>query len=108
MDSGSPSINPDRAQLGALSQHNLDQRELLHPDVSCVGCGASRIYGIRYQCPLCISYNLCERCEDHADRRTMNGHPKEHAFLKIRIPIIESDGPFVPIGGAGPIGYDWK
>lgn len=97
----------DHAQLRALSQQlqaTGNTREVLHPGFHCVGCGAQRIYGIHYQCPLCIAVNLCERCEEHEERRTTNGHPKEHAFLKIRIP--QQQGPFEPIGGAGPIA--WK
>lgn len=94
----------DHAQLMALSQHQQAEREVLHSGFHCVGCGATRIYNILYQCPLCVSVNLCERCEEHEERRTANGHPKEHAFLKIRIP--QQQGPFEHIGGAGPIG--WK
>lgn len=96
----------DHAQLRALSQQ-WQATEVHHSGVHCVGCGAQRIFGILYQCPLCVSVNLCERCEEHEERRTTNGHPKEHAFLKIRIPQQQQQqGPFEPIGGAGPIA--WK
>ena len=117
-EGGDTCANPDRAQLGALSRH-LGQREVYHPGVTCKGCGASRIYGIRYQCPFCVSFDLCERCEEHEERRNANGHPVDHALLKIRVPKLqtkdaeaeeEEEESFMIIGTAGPIGdnYDWK
>jgi hypothetical protein len=106
--------NPDRAQLGALS-HHLQTQEVYHPDVHCNACGASRIYGIRYKCAVCPSFNLCERCEAHEERRTVNGHSGEHPFLKIRTPAKEATamgglGDFVGIGGVGTIAdnFQWK
>lgn len=101
----------DYTQLQALSERqqshaSANTREVLHAGVHCVGCGARRILGILYQCPLCICVNLCEQCEEHEERRTTNGHPKEHAFLKIRIPQHKQQEQFEPIGNAGPIA--WK
>lgn len=118
MDHSVPS-NPDRAQLGALHEHQqaTQRPEVYHPGVRCTACGASRIYGIRYQCPLCLSFDLCERCEPHEERRTANGHPADHALLKIRVPKppskqdqAEEEESFVIIGTAGPIAdnFDWK
>ncbi|XP_074414086.1 next to BRCA1 gene 1 protein isoform X3 [Zonotrichia albicollis] len=49
--------------------------------MSCCSCHA-RIVGVRYQCSLCPSYNICEECEAGA-----YAHDPNHVLLKLRRPI---------------------
>lgn len=32
-------------------------------DVKCTGCGKTQIFGIRYKCTKCPSFDFCESCE---------------------------------------------
>ncbi|NXR58837.1 NBR1 protein, partial [Rhadina sibilatrix] len=49
--------------------------------ISCCNCQA-RIVGVRYQCSLCPSYNICEECEAGT-----YAHDPNHVLLKLRRPI---------------------
>jgi len=51
---------------------------VLHPGVTCGGCEAHPLPGVRYQCTICRNLDLCEVCEATTD------HP--HPFLKITSP----------------------
>lgn len=55
-----------------------DQASIIHQEVTCDGCKAHPIQGIRYKCSVCPDFDFCDKCE--AERT--HGHP----FLKIRKP----------------------
>ncbi|NXN13496.1 NBR1 protein, partial [Indicator maculatus] len=58
--------------------------------ISCCSCQA-RIVGVRYQCSLCPTYNICEQCEAGT-----YAHDRNHVLLKLRRPVLgpaESHGP---------------
>jgi len=75
--------------------HRLHQKEEVKPEannteksdvavhkcVSCDGCGASPIKGIRYKCIACPNFDFCEKC--HAQ----GSHNKDHSFTKIEKPL---------------------
>ncbi|XP_044527731.1 next to BRCA1 gene 1 protein [Gracilinanus agilis] len=52
--------------------------------MTCSNC-QRRIIGIRYQCSLCPSYNICELCEAGS-----YAHDPNHILLKLRRPIMGS------------------
>ncbi|XP_034361133.1 next to BRCA1 gene 1 protein isoform X4 [Arvicanthis niloticus] len=56
--------------------------------IACSHC-QKRIVGVRYQCSLCPSYNICEGCE--AGPYT---HDTNHVLLKLRRPVVISSEPF--------------
>ncbi|XP_077020378.1 next to BRCA1 gene 1 protein isoform X2 [Tamandua tetradactyla] len=56
--------------------------------IACSHC-QRRIIGVRYQCSLCPSYNICEDCE--AGPYT---HDSNHVLLKLRRPVVSSSEPF--------------
>ena len=49
---------------------------LIHEGIVCKSCNMNPINGIRYKCPTCVDYNLCENCEHKI--------PHEHPLLKIK------------------------
>lgn len=55
------------------------QMNMEHEGVSCDGCQASPIQGIRYKCTVCSNIDLCQTCE------TASVH-SEHVLCKIRTP----------------------
>ncbi|NWI89304.1 NBR1 protein, partial [Pitta sordida] len=58
--------------------------------IPCCNCQA-RIVGVRYQCSLCPSYNICEECEAGS-----YAHDPNHVLLKLRRPVLcpaENCGP---------------
>lgn len=61
-----------------LGKKAADQASTVHHQVTCDGCKASPIQGIRYKCSVCADFDFCDKCE--AERQ--HGHP----FLKIRKP----------------------
>lgn len=36
--------------------------EVVHEGIKCEGCGIETITGVRYSCPKCELFNLCEAC----------------------------------------------
>jgi len=52
--------------------------EVIHEGVTCDGCGAYPLVGLRYKCIICHNFDFCDKCEGEAK------HP--HAFIKIRHP----------------------
>ncbi|XP_032135414.1 next to BRCA1 gene 1 protein isoform X4 [Sapajus apella] len=56
--------------------------------IACNNC-QRRIVGVRYQCSLCPSYNICEDCESGP-----YGHDTNHVLLKLRKPVVSSSEPF--------------
>jgi len=61
----------------------LDQivSDLVHTGVCCKYCNMNPINGIRYKCPTCVDFNLCENCEQKI--------PHDHPLLKVRKPLDE-------------------
>lgn len=64
-----------QAQPQPSAQESKDSKSV-HTHVSCDGCGAHPITGIRYKCSVCPDFDYCETCEAKID------HP--HVFLKIK------------------------
>uniref|UniRef100_A0A2K5K348 Next to BRCA1 gene 1 protein n=1 Tax=Colobus angolensis palliatus TaxID=336983 RepID=A0A2K5K348_COLAP len=56
--------------------------------IACNNC-QRRIVGVRYQCSLCPSYNICEDCEAGP-----YSHDTNHVLLKLRRPVVGSPEPF--------------
>ncbi|XP_023366773.1 next to BRCA1 gene 1 protein isoform X2 [Otolemur garnettii] len=56
--------------------------------IPCSSC-QRRIVGVRYQCSLCPSYNICEDCEAGP-----YAHDTNHVLLKLRRPVMGSSEPF--------------
>ncbi|XP_006901792.1 PREDICTED: next to BRCA1 gene 1 protein [Elephantulus edwardii] len=56
--------------------------------IDCSSC-QRKIIGVRYQCSLCPSYNICEDCE--AGPYT---HDSNHVLLKLRRPVVGCSEPF--------------
>ncbi|XP_020742200.2 next to BRCA1 gene 1 protein isoform X6 [Odocoileus virginianus] len=56
--------------------------------IACSSCQRS-IMGVRYQCSLCPSYNICEDCESGP-----YAHDSNHVLLKLRRPVMGSSEPF--------------
>lgn len=56
--------------------------------IACSHC-QKRIIGVRYQCSLCPSYNICEDCEAGP-----YAHDTNHVLLKLRRPVVISTEPF--------------
>ncbi|XP_068832078.1 next to BRCA1 gene 1 protein isoform X6 [Capricornis sumatraensis] len=56
--------------------------------IACSSCQRS-IVGVRYQCSLCSSYNICEDCESGP-----YAHDSNHVLLKLRRPVVGSSEPF--------------
>ncbi|XP_057630948.1 next to BRCA1 gene 1 protein isoform X4 [Chionomys nivalis] len=56
--------------------------------IACSHCQKG-IIGVRYQCSLCPSYNICEDCEAGP-----YGHNNNHVLLKLRRPVVISSEPF--------------
>ncbi|XP_027630598.1 next to BRCA1 gene 1 protein [Tupaia chinensis] len=56
--------------------------------IACSSC-QRRIIGVRYQCSLCPSYNICEDCEAGP-----YAHDTNHVLLKLRRPIVGPSEPF--------------
>ncbi|XP_010641286.1 next to BRCA1 gene 1 protein isoform X2 [Fukomys damarensis] len=50
--------------------------------IACSSC-RQRIVGVRYQCSLCRSYNICEDCEAGP-----YAHDANHVLLKLRRPVL--------------------
>uniref|UniRef100_A0A673UXE8 Next to BRCA1 gene 1 protein n=1 Tax=Suricata suricatta TaxID=37032 RepID=A0A673UXE8_SURSU len=56
--------------------------------IACSSC-QRRICGVRYQCSLCPSYNICEDCESGP-----YAHDSNHILLKLRRPVVGSSDAF--------------
>ncbi|VCW66736.1 unnamed protein product [Gulo gulo] len=56
--------------------------------IACNSC-QRRIVGVRYQCSLCPSYNICEDCESGP-----YAHDSNHILLKLRRPVVGSSEAF--------------
>jgi len=63
-------INKDVENLGELED------KLVHENFACKVCTINPIIGIRYECPKCEEFSICERCEALYDH--------EHNLMKIK------------------------
>ena len=86
-----------RVDLGAKPSHAGDHKSdhggagnkssgkdvVLHTNVSCDGCGATPIQGVRYNCTLCKNYDLCSDCEESG--RVTQGHLATHPMVKHKV-----------------------
>ncbi|GMH80516.1 hypothetical protein TrST_g2940 [Triparma strigata] len=53
---------------------------MVHPGVSCDGCGESPLVGVRHKCTTCHNYDLCQSCHNN---RTAH-HDPEHTFTEVQ------------------------
>jgi hypothetical protein len=67
-----------RLMVDHLGKRAAEQASQIHDRVTCDGCGACPIQGIRYKCSACPNFDFCDRCEVEKVH--------EHPFLKIRKP----------------------
>ena len=65
------------AGTAGLSGAAQAARADVHPNITCDGCGASPIRGVRFQCSLCPDFDLCGACQ------ARNLHP-EHPLVQLR------------------------
>ncbi|KAF2741482.1 hypothetical protein EJ04DRAFT_399756, partial [Polyplosphaeria fusca] len=83
-DSEDDAIDSDGHTLRRLLYHIAEDRArkegVIHRGITCNGCDAKPIRGIRYRCANCVDYDLCSDCE------ATNTHIKTHIFYKIRVP----------------------
>ncbi len=54
--------------------------KVIHPGITCDGCGAFPIVGIRYKCSICDDFDYCEACEKKF------GEKHNHPLYKINNP----------------------
>ena len=66
--------------LFRIAEEQARREGYIHRGISCNGCNANPIKGVRYRCVNCMDYDLCEACE------ALQIHPKTHLFYKVRIP----------------------
>ena len=66
--------------LFRIAEESARREGYIHRGITCNGCSAHPIKGIRYRCVNCVDYDLCEICE------SLQIHPKTHLFYKVRIP----------------------
>jgi len=59
----------------------IKQNEVVHFNVTCDGCEANPIKGIRYKCNNCPNYDLCQQCYNKG-----GVHNSDHAFTTIDKP----------------------
>jgi hypothetical protein len=60
-------------------------QEVVHRFITCDGCGASPIRGLRFKCTACDDYDLCEACE-RKGVETLS-HSAAHPLIKHRVPV---------------------
>lgn len=86
--------NPSLASCSSEVSTPVSEETLFLPEnqfswhIACSSC-QRRIIGVRYQCSLCPSYNICEDCEAGS-----YAHDTNHVLLKLRRPIVSSSEPF--------------
>jgi len=61
------------------SKYEIDANgKPIHAEVTCDGCQAKPVVGVRYKCSVCKNFDFCEVCEDSKQHA--------HPFLKLRTP----------------------
>ena len=63
---------------------DCNTQKSVHSNVTCDGCGASPIAGVRFKCMVCPDYDLCERCEAAAL------HDVSHPLLVVKSPLVQT------------------
>ena len=63
-----------------IAEEQARKEGYVHRGVTCNGCSALPIRGIRYRCTNCADFDLCELCE------SQHIHDRTHLFYKVRIP----------------------
>lgn len=63
-----------------IAEEQARKEGYVHRGVTCNGCSAYPIRGIRYRCTNCADFDLCELCE------AQQIHDRTHLFYKVRIP----------------------
>eukprot|EP00475_Leptophrys_vorax_P025081 TRINITY_DN34_c0_g1_i10.p1 TRINITY_DN34_c0_g1~~TRINITY_DN34_c0_g1_i10.p1 ORF type:complete len:240 (-),score=46.89 TRINITY_DN34_c0_g1_i10:350-1069(-) len=67
------------ATARSKSSSSRDEKEIVHSGVTCDACGQKPIVGARYNCTMCVDYDLCEECE-------ARGEHSFHSFVKLKQP----------------------
>ena len=70
-----------QSKLNNIEEIKTPSSVEIHTGISCSGCGACPIIGIRYKCILCDDFDYCEKCEDE------KGNIHEHPLYKLRYKI---------------------
>ncbi|KAM6175713.1 next to BRCA1 gene 1 protein isoform 2-T2 [Erethizon dorsatum] len=86
----SPSLGScaSEASMPAAEETLFLPENLFSWHIACSSC-RGRIVGVRYQCSLCPSYNICEDCEAGP-----YAHDANHVLLKLRRPVPSTAEPF--------------
>lgn len=66
--------------LGGCDEKKNKNSGVIHRGITCDGCGARPIIGVRYKCSECQDYDLCQVCEG----KELHNH---HVFLKLKAPM---------------------
>lgn len=83
------SVSPSEASVPISEEETLFLPENQFSwHIACSHC-QRRIVGVRYQCSLCPSYNICEDCEAGP-----YSHDTNHVLLKLRRPVVISSESF--------------
>lgn len=61
-----------------------EKREGIHEGFRCRICQTSPIIGIRYQCPVCVDFSICWKCEEVTQH--------QHFFIKVKPSKTDSKG----------------
>ncbi|GMH88428.1 hypothetical protein TL16_g11154 [Triparma laevis f. inornata] len=54
---------------------------MVHPGVSCDGCGESPLVGVRHKCTACHNYDLCQSCHNNSS----DHHDLTHSFTELQM-----------------------
>ena len=68
--------NPIKITMEILNEN----KDNIHLNIKCDGCGICPIIGIRYKCNICPDFNFCEKCEYE------KGEEHHHPFIKLNHP----------------------
>uniref|UniRef100_A0A8C2LJL9 Next to BRCA1 gene 1 protein n=1 Tax=Cricetulus griseus TaxID=10029 RepID=A0A8C2LJL9_CRIGR len=80
--------SPSEVSMPVSEETQFVQENQFSWHIACSQC-QKRIIGVRYQCSLCPSYNICEDCEAGP-----YAHDDNHILLKLRRPVLISSEPF--------------
>lgn len=98
-DALAAALNPFTASSNFFAaqgiQHKTASKD--HANISCDGCGAATIIGVRYRCSQCANYDLCEVCILRYENNELNHGPafpfgERHLFLRVFDPKL-TDAP---------------